>query len=76
MGEPAFAISLLQAVSEVLGLKAVSDAAIQTAEYDGSPLSLALQKLEESFLKQSKVSELCRTPSHVQLTSQAKVRCR
>jgi hypothetical protein len=51
--EPAFAISLLQSVTEVLGTKSVSEIAIQTAEYDGSPLSLALQKLEDTYLKHS-----------------------
>ncbi|KAL0029933.1 hypothetical protein WJX77_008191 [Trebouxia sp. C0004] len=51
--EPAFAISLLQSVTEVLGTKSVSEKAIQTTEYDGSPLSLALQKLEDTYLKQS-----------------------
>ncbi|KAL0053187.1 hypothetical protein WJX82_002174 [Trebouxia sp. C0006] len=53
VSEPAFAISLLQSVTEVLGTKSVSEIAIQTAEYDGSPLSLALQKLEDTYLKQS-----------------------
>ena len=54
--EQAFAISLLQSVTEVLGLKSVSEVGVQTAEYDGTPLSLALQKLEETYLKQSQVS--------------------
>jgi len=40
-------------VTEVLGAKSVSEIAIQTAEYDGSPLSLALQRLEDTYLKQS-----------------------
>ncbi len=40
-------------MTEVLGTKSVSEVAIQTAEYDGSPLSLALQKLEDTYLKQS-----------------------
>ncbi|KAL0036198.1 hypothetical protein WJX79_007778 [Trebouxia sp. C0005] len=52
VSEPAFAISLLQSVTEVLGTKSVSEIAIQTAEYDGSPLSLALQQLEDTYLKQ------------------------
>ena len=56
--EQAFAISLLQSVTEVLGRKSVSEVGVQTAEYDGSPLSLALQKLEQSYLKQSQVSLL------------------
>ena len=55
---PAFAVSLLQSVAEVLGQKSMSEVGIQTAEYDGSPLSLALQKLEETYLKQSQVT-LC-----------------
>ncbi len=53
VSEPAFAISLLQSVTEVLGTKSVSEVAIQTAEHDGSPLSLALQKLEDTYFKQS-----------------------
>ena len=40
-------------MTEVLGTKSVSEIAIQTAEHDGSPLSLALQKLEDAYLKQS-----------------------
>ncbi len=40
-------------MTEVLGTKSVNEIAIQTAEYDGSPLSLALQKLEDTYLKQS-----------------------
>lgn len=59
--EPAFAISLLQSVTEILGQKRVSEVGVQTAEYDGSPLSLALQKLEQTYLKQSQVSFLCYT---------------
>ena len=39
-------------MTEVLGTKSVSEIAIQTAEYDGSPLSLALQQLEDTYLKQ------------------------
>ena len=42
-------------MTEVLGTKSVNEIAIQTAEYDGSPLSLALQKLEDTYLKQSQV---------------------
>ncbi len=38
VSEPAFAISLLLSVTEMLGTKSVSEIAIQTAEYDGSPL--------------------------------------
>ena len=45
-------------MTEVLGLKSVSEVGVQTAEYDGSPLSLALQKLEQTYLKQSQVSLL------------------
>lgn len=60
--EQAFAVSLLQSVTEVMGLKSVSEVGIQTAEYDGSPLSLALQKLEETYLKQSQVMAFCRNP--------------
>lgn len=52
----AFVISLLQSMTEVLGLRNVSEIGVQTAQYDGSPLSLALQKLEEMYLKQSQVS--------------------
>lgn len=69
--EQAFAISLLQSVTEVLGLKSVNEVGMQTAEYDGSPLSLALQKLEQSYLKQSQVSLLCNAcvlPCHALLT--------
>ena len=47
-------MGLLQAVADVMGSTAVSEAAVQTAEYDGSPLSLALQQLESSYLKQTK----------------------
>lgn len=50
-----FVLGLLQAVAEVMGSRAITEAAVQTAEYDGSPLSLALQQLESSYLKQSKV---------------------
>lgn len=52
----AFVISLLQSVTEVLGLRNMSEVGVQTAQYDGSPLSLALHKLEETYLKQSQVS--------------------
>ena len=48
-------MGLLQAVASVLGAKAVSEVAVQTADYDGSPLSLTLQQLESSYLKQTKV---------------------
>ena len=48
-------MSLLQSVTEVLGSKRMTEVGIQTAEYDGSPLSLALQKLEETYLKQTQV---------------------
>ena len=51
----AFVISLLQSVTEVMGLRSVSEVGVQTAQYDGSPLSLALQRLEETYLKQSQV---------------------
>ena len=51
----AFVISLLQSVTEVMGLRSVSEVGVQTAQYDSSPLSLALQKLEETYLKQSQV---------------------
>lgn len=54
-----FVMGLLQAVTQVLGSKAVSETGVQTAEYDGSPLSLALQQLENSYLKQTKVHAYC-----------------
>ena len=58
-----FVLGLLQAVAAVMGSKSISEAAVQTAEYDGNPLSLALQQLESSYLKQSKaiphLSDLC-----------------
>ena len=38
-----------------MGFKSVKEVAIQTAEYDGSPLSLALQKLEDTYLQHSQV---------------------